>query len=502
MRAPLIPAFLILILLGGSPLSALEETAFEEKLEEIHSLQQEANLSLADEAVNDLKQNAPDLTPEQLRALDYELERSRRIRLDYGKTESEVKEGLKKKLTKGVYSRSAFNKWKEQGFFDYRKIDGKELRYLNSSVPNFFHRNRDIKSNTWKAEDEWEDFIYAEAKRVVEEVKSNPEGMANPRQYELWMRISVNKGVVKQGETIRLWMPFALDFKYQTNVDFQEAVPNVSSISPMDFSPRSLYFEQPAGPEDQPNEFYARWKMTRYPQYTEIIPANVPEKQDLSIVQEFTEQKPPHVVFTPELIALEKQIAGSLTNPAEKARAYYDWISTNIKYSFAHEYSTVHNISEFVRSKNYGDCGQISLLFITLCRIGGVPARWSSGWVIGPMDTGMHDWAEIYLEPYGWVHVDANWAIFIERDFANYTREQKDFLKNFYFGGIDAYRLTINRDHGMPHMPEKTDFRSDNVDFQRGEIEAGGKNIYFSDFTYKLNIQYLDGHNKASGAFD
>jgi hypothetical protein len=33
--------------------------------------------------------------------------------------------------------------------------------------------------------------------------------------------------------------------------------------------------------------------------------------------------------------------------------------------------------------------------------------------------------------------------------------------------------------------------RSDNVDFQRGELEWDGGNIYFNNFKYKLEVQEL-----------
>ncbi|HMX63205.1 MAG TPA: hypothetical protein PKD58_09075, partial [Candidatus Sumerlaeota bacterium] len=41
------------------------------------------------------------------------------------------------------------------------------------------------------------------------------------------------------------------------------------------------------------------------------------------------------------------------------------------------------------------------------------------------------------------------------------------------------------------HYPEKKSWRSDDVDFQRGELESNGKNIYFDKFNYKLNVEFL-----------
>jgi hypothetical protein len=171
----------------------------------------------------------------------------------------------------------------------------------------------------------------------------------------------------------------------------------------------------------------------------------------------------------------------------------YDWIATNIRYSFAREYSTLHNISLYCYTNRYGDCGQITLLYMTLCRIAGIPARWQSGWVIYPHYQNLHDWCEIWLAPHGWVPVDPNYGISTESPgFAHLTPEARAALRDFYFGGMDAYRLVINRDHGFPHFPAKQHFRSDTVDFQRGELETAKGNLYFNQFRYRMELEVLD----------
>ena len=123
----------------------------------------------------------------------------------------------------------------------------------------------------------------------------------------------------------------------------------------------------------------------------------------------------PHVVFTPELRALSQQIVGDETNPCLKAKKCFDWIAENIKYSYAIEYSTIRNISEYCRAKGYGDCGQEACSLSALCRLNGIPARWQSGWNTFPGDKSNHDWSEIYLAPYGWMPVDPYMGIWAMR---------------------------------------------------------------------------------------
>ena len=49
----------------------------------------------------------------------------------------------------------------------------------------------------------------------------------------------------------------------------------------------------------------------------------------------------------------------------------------------------------------------------------------------------------------------------------------------------------MNSDFGRPLVPPKDDFRSETVDFQRGEVECEGKNLYFDKWSYKMRIQPL-----------
>jgi len=89
----------------------------------------------------------------------------------------------------------------------------------------------------------------------------------------------------------------------------------------------------------------------------------------------------------------------------------------------------------------------------------------------------MHDWCEIYLAPYGWVPVDVTYGI---------VNSSIDREKWFYLGGIDGFRLVVNCDHRQPLYPEKTHFRSEVVDFQRGEVEWRGGNLYFDQWDWNF----------------
>ena len=67
-------------------------------------------------------------------------------------------------------------------------------------------------------------------------------------------------------------------------------------------------------------------------------------------------------------------------------------------------------------------------------------------------------------------------------DHAGHTGATNDF----YFGGLDQYRMAANSAHSQSLNPPKQSMRSDDVDFQRGELEWGAHNIYFDQYSWDL----------------
>ena len=119
-----------------------------------------------------------------------------------------------------------------------------------------------------------------------------------------------------------------------------------------------------------------------------------------------------------------------------------------------------------------------------MCRCAGVPARWQSGWETKRRDWNMHDWCEFYVEPWGWLPADPSYGL----------RESTDpRVREFYFGHQDSYRMIVNLDYGHPLTPPKQSLRSEPADFQRGEVEVDGKNLYFDQFDYDFSFTQAPG---------
>jgi hypothetical protein len=83
--------------------------------------------------------------------------------------------------------------------------------------------------------------------------------------------------------------------------------------------------------------------------------------------------------------------------------------------------------------------------------------------------------------------VDPYMGIYATRYANTLTPEQKREVRDFYFGGLDQYRMAANSDHCQILDPPKHFMRSDTVDFQRGELETRSHNLYFDQFDYDLS---------------
>ena len=127
-----------------------------------------------------------------------------------------------------------------------------------------------------------------------------------------------------------------------------------------------------------------------------------------------------------------------------------------------------------------GDCGVQALLFITLCRIAGVPARWQSGNAVHPPRNGSsgrvgsHDWAQFYIAPYGWLPCDPSYG-------GGAKRRGDDEAWNWFFGNLDPYRYICCTEFQRQLDPPKTFMRVDPYDNQSGEIEYTDEALSFAD---------------------
>lgn len=420
---------------------------------------------------------------------EFEADRLERIRKDFPLTRDSLFAELRKSVKD--LTEVEFDHWIAEGRFDSREIDGRQF-FMASSLSNLFFRYPELNPRRTppKPTAELEATYFRNAQTIRNAAEAAHTSYVLPKRFHVTMTVTANPGAAPAGQTIRAWMPIPRAYPFQKDFELLTSSSKPIEVNDAASPIRAICLEQPAR-KGKPTVFTAEYNYTISGVWHGVKPDNVVavELSDPEL-RNFTNEAP-HVVFTPEIRALSGEIAGSDTNPGVKAKKIYDWIASHIQYSYAIEYSTIRNISDYCRARGYGDCGQEALLFITLCRLNGIPARWQTGWNLVPGGKTIHDWTEIYLQPYGWVPVDPYMGIFAMRYANSLTPEQKTQLRDFYFGGLDWYRMAANGDHNQTLSPAKTAPRSDDVDFQRGELESGGHNIYFDQYSWALNYKEI-----------
>lgn len=193
----------------------------------------------------------------------------------------------------------------------------------------------------------------------------------------------------------------------------------------------------------------------------------------------------PHIRFSPYIKALAAEITEGETNPLVKARKIYDFVTTRVMYSYVRSYFTITDIPQYVASSLKGDCGVQALLFITLCRASGIPARWQAGLYTTPLTVGNHDWAQFYVEPFGWRFADCSFG-------GSAYRKQSELRWNFYFGNLEPFRLPAAREYQGDFMPLSRHLRHDPYDNQEGEVEYEDAGLTEDEFETDFDMIELE----------
>ena len=307
---------------------------------------------------------------------------------------------------------------------------------------------------------------------------TNPEGLAHEVVYRFSIDVSGHVDII--GDTLRVWMPVPMETARQHDFAIISSSPETYVLSEGRTSHNSIYFEAmaPAAGDTAHFEYSARFVTSgAYTSAADIEKNIKPYNTATDDYRRFTAFDNPHIV---RLDSLASAIVGNETSPFRRSEMVYDYIVSNYPWAGAREYSTIPCIPEYVIEQRHGDCGQVALLYISLMRTLGIPARWESGWMLHPGELNLHDWAEVYFEGVGWLPVDVS--------FGRYSSASREEARTFYSHGIDGHRFAVNNGIGGEFYPPKRYVRSETVDFQVGEVECSKGNLYYPAWNYRMEL--------------
>ena len=406
-------------------------------------------------------------------------EREARIALDFNRDSAWIVDWLKPYYPD--LSETQMADWEARKVLESRVIDGQK-RYFRNAARNLFRIDPEARKVFEAANGVSRDVedIYLDGYNhaVIAAVRETGSSLVMPVNFLVRYALTVKADAVPAGETVRAWMPYPReDQNSVSEVKLIAASEPDYIIAPDEVEHKSIYMEKKAE-AGKPTVFTYTFSFTGFNEWYDFRPEECrPYDTQSDLYKTYTSERRTHIVFTDRIRALADSLVAGETNPYRKVLRIYRWIAETFPWASAREYSTIGNIPMYVLENGHGDCGQVGLLLVTLCRCAGVPARWQSGWMLHPGAVNLHDWSEVYYEGIGWVPTDVSFG----RGRDGVKDIEEEYL--FYTKGLDAYRLICNSDYSGAFFPAKQFIRSETVDFQRGEVEWAGGNLYFDQWS-------------------
>jgi len=473
----LIPTSLLLILLGCKAGTDCDQIIV--KIEgEIGSGNLTAAIHLADSLKNRCTENK-----QLFQKADSLAQIAERIGIDFSVSEEQVITQIENRS--GSFSKEEKSDWENKGWLEMRLINGKKMYFKRAASNLMLLKKFYEQKEEWLRENKENPNMLFRVKHTEEAYKAsdNQSNPVVPVNMGITYTITVNPDAVPEGETIRCWLPWPKEsHPRQQKVELLSTSNQKYIIAPDSSIHRSIYMEEQAK-KGVPTVFQISFRYQSNAQYFNMaVHKVIPYNKTSDNYKKYTSEQIPQICFTENIKRLADSITGQDDNPFTIVKKIYYWFKDNIPWTGALEYSIMPNIPEYVYHNKRGDCGMQTFLFMSMLRYKGIPVRWQSGWMVPPDDKNLHDWCEVYYEGPGWVPVDIS-----------YDMQQSEIkpVKEFYLSGIDSYRLIVNDGVGGPLHPAKQYMRSEPFDFQRGEVEWKGGNLYFDKWDYDMKIEYI-----------
>ena len=289
------------------------------------------------------------------------------------------------------------------------------------------------------------------------------------------LKATISAKTPSAGKSVQAWLPIPADCPQQSEIEILHCTEG-AQIAPADAPQRTVYWDS-----RERDSFTVTYRYLIRAPYVDMDTLTAdPVQPDFE-----TEEQLPHIQFTPYLRALCGRITHGIADPLKKAKAIYDWVTEYVDYRFQPDYFQLDPVAELCARELRGDCGLFAVLFITLCRIAGIPARWQSGLAVTPESAGCHDWAMFYIAPHGWLWADCSYGSASRRRGETHRRAH-------YFGNLDPQRMAANHKFAAPLTPPDPQWRHDPTDNQLGEMVVDGVGLYGKEMSRWVTVEEFE----------
>lgn len=396
-----------------------------------------------------------------------------RIKNDFKLTPEEGVKQIEERI--GKVSSSQIQEWKEKKYIETMLIDGKEM-WFRKAVRNFWLLCPEYIKN--------EESDSAALSCIYNGQKLDSTNCFDWKKMTIKFTLDVDSNSVPEGEIITAWLPIPLNTVRQKNFEVISASHEYVKSENSPHNTLCLKTKADKGKDTHFEIVYSYDVAGQTYDKTDLLENLKPYNTESEEYKNYTSSDGKHILLTEDMKKISDSIVGTETNPVLKCVKIYNWICSNFPWAGARDYGTIKNIPEYVLNIKHGDCGQVTLLYITLVRSLGIPARWESGWMLHPWGVNYHDWGETYFEGIGWVPTDVSFG-----------RDNNQKINDFYKFSTDRYRMASNSNYSCPLSPTKKYLRTEPLDFQAGEVEWNGGNIEIQNFSSSLKILNVENIN-------
>jgi transglutaminase-like putative cysteine protease len=247
-------------------------------------------------------------------------------------------------------------------------------------------------------------------------------------------------------EKERVWVPLPSTDQFQTISQLQLKAPSSIHVhKDSRYGNRYAFFTVDPSRVKAPFGIRLTFHVVRYEHQAELIQAAALSDRFPKDVAPFLQ--PDRLIPVDGVVAkVAREQTQDLTDPVQKARRIYEYILSTMSYN-----RTVpgggRGDAGWACDAHQGNCADFHSLFIGMARAVGIPARFQIGFLLPKEEKGgtvldYHSWAEFYVNGAGWIPVDVSEA------------SQQPDKHDYFFGTIDADRVTISIGRDVPLTPE------------------------------------------------
>lgn len=302
---------------------------------------------------------------------------------------------------------------------------------------------------------------------------------------------TVDMSQYEKGKVVRVWLPVAQDYDYQTIQDVSYDAPSAATAELTTDSEgnQALYLEWDADAEPADRtatlSFHAERQEVKV---TDIEDDGAELSSDLDQYLEGSSMVP----INDQVKEAAAQITEGKESSVDKARAIYDWVIANMNRDESVTGCGTGDVCALLDTKA-GKCTDINSVFVGLCRASGIPAREMFGVRMNADDitANQHCWAEFYVSGTGWVPADpADVLKAVLKN--NWTKDQAETQEKaeYYWGGYDSERVQLSFGRDITLNPQQSGETLNYFGYPYGEVDGEALDYYDAEnFAYSMSFK-------------